>query len=85
MYKIVGIESVNYVSKKTGRPVVGQNLYVACLDSKPNLVGYTACKVYVSSNVIGIPVLSVNDYVDIFFDHSGYVQKIEKVAKPTST
>lgn len=84
MYKIVGIESVNYVSKKTGRPVVGSKLYLITDDVKQNLVGHSTTEIFVSGQIQGIPVLAVNDNVNIFFNQFGSVQSIEKVTKPTT-
>lgn len=80
MYRIVGIESVNYVSKKTGRSVVGSRLYLMTDDVKQNLVGHSTTEIFVSAQIQGIPVLSVNDDVKIFFNQFGSVQAIEKVA-----
>lgn len=84
MYKIVGIESVNYVSKKTGRPVVGSKLYLITDDVKQNLVGHSTTEIFVSAQIQGLPVLSVNDNVQIYFNQLGTVQSIEKVTKPTT-
>lgn len=84
MYKIVGIESVNYVSKKTGRPVVGSKLYLITDDVKQNLVGHSTTEIFVSAQIQGLPVLTVNDNVQIYFNQFGSVQSIENVTKPTT-
>ena len=84
MYTIVGIESFNYVSKKTGRPVVGSKLYLITDDVKQNLVGHSTTEIFVSSQIQGIPILSVRDNVNIFFNQFGNIQSIEKVAKSTT-
>lgn len=85
MYKIVGIESVNYVSKKTGRPVVGSKLYLITDDVKQNLVGHSTTEIFVSAQIQGIPVLAVNDSVNIFFNQFGSVQAVEKVPPKAAT
>lgn len=85
MYKIVGIESVNYVSKKTGRSVVGSKLYLITDDVKQNLVGHSTTEIFVSSQIQGIPVLSVNDNVQIFFNQFGSVQAVEKIPPKAAT
>lgn len=85
MYKIVGIESVNYVSKKTGRPVVGSKLYLITDDVKQNLVGHSTTEIFFSAQIQGIPVLAVNDSVNIFFNQFGSVQAVEKIPPKAAT
>lgn len=84
MYKVVGIESINYVSRKTNRPVVGSKLYLITDDVKTNLIGHSTTEIFVSSQVLGVPVLQVNDTVKIYFNQYGSVQSVEKVDKSSS-
>lgn len=85
MYKVVGIESINYVSRKTNRPVVGSKLYLITDDVKTNLTGHSTTEIFVSSQVLGVPVLHVNDTVNIYFNQYGSVQSVEKLDKAAST
>lgn len=79
MYKIVGIENVNYVSKKSGQPVVGMKLYLITDEAKNNLVGNSTTDLFVSAQVQGIPVLAPGDKVNLSFNQYGKVQAIEKI------
>ncbi len=78
MYCIVGIETVDYTSKKTGREVKGTKLHLLCpVDEKDETIdGQRVEEVYVSEE---IPVLGLNvgDSIDISYNKFGRVTKIE--------
>lgn len=47
MAKIIGIKKVDYVSKRTGKPVVGLSLYLTEADK--DVLGLSCEEIYVSS------------------------------------
>lgn len=80
MYCIVGIEKVNYTSKKTGREVVGTKLHLLhpVDEEDKNIIGQRVEDVYLSDE---IPVLGLNvgDNIDISYNKFGRVTKVEIV------
>lgn len=68
--QVVGIEKVDYVSKKTNRPVVGLALYVTYNDNR--VIGYAASREYIpQANVTDIPELG--DYVKFSYNRYGSI------------
>ena len=76
--KIIGLEKVNYVSKKTGQPVEGINLHT--IGTSANVQGMAAERFFVSVRAEGIyPIvnnLKPDDVVDIQFNRFGNVDAI---------
>lgn len=72
--KVLGIEPVNYVSKKTGNPVSGQRLHL-CYDKK-GCDGVAVESFFVRNDAFpdGAPVVS--DDVELYFNRYGNVQSV---------
>ncbi len=79
MYNVVGIQKINYVSKKTGSPVVGTRLH--CMQSFPETSessGYSVDSFYCSSQV-DLSAVSVGSDVEIFFNRYGSVTAVRVI------
>lgn len=80
MYCIVGIEKVDYTSKKTGREVKGTKLHLLCAvdEENENVDGQCVESVYVSENV---PILGLNvgDSIEILYNKFGQVTQVNIV------
>lgn len=76
--KYVGYKEIDYVSKKTGKPVKGKNLYITY--PADNVVGIVAEDIYVSS-LMDITGLVIGQEMDVFFNRYGSVEQILPVAK----
>lgn len=72
-YLVLGIQDVNYVSKKTGKKVQGMNLH--CMFKQKNVIGESVEKLYISSN-IDSPIVKVGDEVDVFYNRFGSVDEV---------
>lgn len=84
--ELVGIEEVDYVSKKTGNPVQGINLFVNYLD--PNVMGKRAENKYLSRNLctqLHITVDSLAPYifqeVELETNLKGFVTGVKPLEK----
>lgn len=71
MYKVLGFEPVDYVSKK-GNRVKGHKLYLSYEGEKIHGVGVR--DVYLSSNVDYIPCL--NDEINIYYNQFNQVSLV---------
>lgn len=82
MYKLVGKEIVNYVSKKTNRPVVGQYWHILSESVNTDTrVGQMTDKVYIPQSIIercGNP--HINSNVVIYFNKFGSVEEVQILA-----
>ena len=80
---ILGIEKINYTSKKTGRPVEGITLYYSEPDK--NVFGEKADKIYIpaASNAYETIAseIGVGDEVVIYFDAQGRVAAVNKISE----
>ena len=72
--KVMGDESVNYVSKKTGNPVSGYRLHLSY--DKKGCDGVAVESYFIRSDAFpdGVPV--VGDDVNLFFNRYGNVQSV---------
>ena len=73
---VLGIQNVNYVSKKTGNPVSGVTLH--CSFKDPSVRGDAVDGIFVSDN-LGLSVLAdikPGDSIDIETNLRGYVQNV---------
>lgn len=71
--KILGIQTVDYVSKKTGNPVKGITLHSVHKDAQ--VTGEAVSNIFVSDS-LDIPVVSelrVGQLVDVEYNNRGYV------------
>lgn len=65
--KVIGIEDVNYISKRTGERVVGKKLH-CCYESK-NVDGLAVCEpIYCNSNV-DLSHVNVGDEINVFYNN----------------
>ena len=70
--KVVGIEKVDYVSKKTGKAVKGIKLHM--LDKSDNVMGYVASQEFLSEKVECD--VKINDEVQLFYNKFGQVSSV---------
>ena len=73
MYEIVGIKKVDYVSKKTGRPVQGFSLFVQY--ERKDVDGVACEEVYVSNERIS-EVPQIGDFCDVYYNRFGSVESV---------
>lgn len=72
--KVVGIQLVNYTSKKTGNPVSGTTLHVEYSDAQ--VEGLSVDRVFLSTqlNLPALRDITLNSNIDIEYNNRGYVQ-----------
>lgn len=72
-YKVIGVKNVDYVSRRSGRPVKGYSLY---LTYERNDVDGLACEdVYVSTERIN-DVPYVGDLCSVYYNRYGSVESV---------
>ena len=78
--KILGIQKVDYVSKKSGRQVTGTTLHGVVKDGRPQegLTGERVESIFVSTST-PLPKLAVDDEVNIFYNRYGSVDEVQLV------
>lgn len=84
MYKVVGIKRLNYVSKKTNRPVAGIQLFV--LFEQEGVQGHQADTIFVSNTspcYSKAELVVVGDQVNIYYNRWGSVEGLE-IAPPAA-
>lgn len=81
MFKVVGIEKLDYVSKKTNKRVVATNLYCVSDDVAENLTGVKTKDFYCSDKVELPASLGLNDTIKVFFNEYKSVAAVVKVNK----
>ncbi len=71
--RVLGIQSVDYVSRRTGQPVKGITLHVSHKDQQ--VTGDAVCNVFVSDNlgIAGLSNIAVGVNVDVEYNNRGYV------------
>jgi len=71
--KVLGIQNVDYISRKTGNPVKGVTLHSVYKDSQVN--GDAVGNIFVSDNLglSCIPELAVGQTVDVVYNNRGFV------------
>lgn len=77
--KILGIQNVDYVSRKTGNPVVGVTLHTSFSDAQT--LGTAVDKIFISDN-LHLPCikdLAIGQTVDIEYNNRGFVCGCEVV------
>lgn len=74
--KVLGVQPVNYDSKKTGEHVSGSSLHVVYNDAQ--VQGQAVDKVFISSrlNLPAMALISVGSDINIEYNGRGYVQDI---------
>lgn len=73
---IVGIEDVNYVSKKTGRAVSGVKLHLTYPLDEDKGEGQGVVSEFCSSNIPVVGTLAVGDEVEILYNRYGGIVDI---------
>lgn len=76
--KVVGIEKVDYVSRKTNRPVQGTSFYI--LYEKQGVEGFVADKIFISVVSPCYPdaeLVQVGDKLNIFYNRWGSVEGLQ--------
>ena len=73
MYEVTGIKKVDYVSKKTGRPVQGFSLWLSY--ERKDVEGLACDEVYVSNERIS-EVPQIGDLVDVYYNRFGSVESV---------
>lgn len=73
MYEVTGIKKVDYVSKKTGRPVQGFSLWLSY--ERKDVEGTACDEVYVSNERIS-DVPKLGDMVDVYYNRFGSVESV---------
>ena len=71
--RVLGIQSVDYVSRRTGQPVKGVTLHVSHKDQQ--VIGDAVSNVFISDNlgIAGLSNISVGVNVDVEYNSRGYV------------
>ena len=70
IYKVIGIQNVNYTSKKTGQLVEGCQLHVSFEDSRINGLGVD--KIFCGKR-IPVDNVKLNDYIEVYYNKYGQV------------
>ena len=73
-FKILGIEKLDYISKRTGRPVRGTNLYCQDLEKQIDS-GIVTEKLYVKE-VIDCSSLQLDDCINVYYNQYGNVDDV---------
>ena len=77
--KIIGLENVDYTSKKTGQPVKGIKIHATGINA--NVKGEAAEQFFVSVRAEGlypkVTCFKVGDVIDIDFNNYGGINDIE--------
>lgn len=82
MKKIVGIQSVDYISRKTNKQVTGLTLHLSFEDARVR--GMATETVFVSSQSIcyeDVAALPVGSEVNVYYNRYGSVEDIRPVKK----
>lgn len=78
-YRVLGVQNVDYVSKRTGNPVKGVTLH--CCAKDVQVIGEAVYSVYISDN-LGLPSGIVPGVtVDVEYNNRGHVAGVELVSK----
>lgn len=77
--RVLGIQKIDYVSKRTGEPVVGTTLH--CEYNDALVEGNAVSSIYLSDrlNLPDLPNVVLGSTVDIEYNSRGYVQGLTLV------
>lgn len=75
--EVLGIQTVDYVSRKTGNPVKGVTLHSAFKDIQ--VTGRAVSSIFVSDNleIACLKEIKVGSIVDVQYNNRGYVCDLE--------
>ena len=79
MVKVLGIQTVDYTSKKTNNHVVGSRLH--CSHPANNIQGLAVEQYYVSNACEDLKDVKVGDEVDFNYNRYGNIVSIIKASK----
>ena len=82
--KVLGIQQVNYTSKKTGQPVIGTTLHCSLKDA--NVFGESVDSIFVSDNLglkTVIDNITVGTLVNVEYNNRGYINDLAIISQPT--
>lgn len=74
--QITGKMKVDYVSKKTGKPVLGSNIFVAEPIKSDYGEGHMVDKLFVSEQDIPYSSIEINKKCEVVYDKYGRVREI---------
>lgn len=72
VYEVIGLEDVNYISKKTGKPVTGKKLHLTYDSEK--VLGCAVESVFVNKEVY--EDVKAGDKIELFYNKFGQVDKM---------
>ena len=76
LFKVVGVEKVDYKSRRTGNQVRGTNVYVHYpTEDRPGLIGERCEQLYVKDS-IDCSMLSPGDTIEVFYNRFGNVDML---------
>jgi hypothetical protein len=79
-YEVIGIEEVNYTSKKTGLLVIGRRLHLTYdFDSKANAEGIGVESIFSTSE--NAKSAKIGDRIEVYYNKYGNVQDIRILDK----
>lgn len=81
VFKVIGTEHKSYVSKRTGKPTEGYNLYTTqVFEEKPkDLIGDACCSFWIRPENMPEKALKVGDVVAFTYNRFGQVESVEPV------
>lgn len=80
--KVLGIQQVNYTSKKTGQPVIGTTLHCSYKDS--NTFGEAVDSIFISDNLglkTVIDSIVIGTLVDVEYNNRGYLNDLAIISQ----
>lgn len=77
-FEIVGIEDVNYKSRRTGQQVIGTNLHCHVEGPDSKIKGCAVERLY-CKEMIDCSVLNVGDKIEVFYNRYGSVDAVHLV------
>lgn len=79
MFKVVGISTFDYVSKKTNTKTTAHTLYVLDTKEYDNTLGNRTDQVFVTDRMWeenSLELLDIGDLIEIFYNKTGYIDRI---------
>lgn len=71
---ILGIEDVNYISKKTNKQVIGKRLHMSFTNEK--IIGQGVESVFISSIICDANALTIGDNIELLYNKYGQVTDV---------
>lgn len=80
-WEIIGIENVNYVSKKTNKQVIGKRFYAYCPVPEDKGEGYQVETFFCSDRMSAFHLVGMSDYVKPMYTKYGVLDDLVIVNK----